>query len=140
MENSILPNGDSKVNGTKSATAPRPRTPSFNALSLTEYATNASPPSGDPRSKIRGVIPEEFLLPNGYPDVRYPLHPLANLQKLIGFSIAVSTPNPHLSGLRGRQRNPPHRSHKPEQQIRMQRPPETRRSPAGIQLQAAGRI
>ncbi|EHL00377.1 putative Threonine dehydratase, mitochondrial [Glarea lozoyensis 74030] len=68
MENGGLPNGDSKVNGTPSTNGSRPRTPSLNTLSLTEYATNPSPPSADPRSKIRGVVPEEFLLPNGYPD------------------------------------------------------------------------
>ena len=47
----------------------RPRTPSLNTLSLTEYSTNPSPPSASPRSKIRGLIPDEFILPNGYPDV-----------------------------------------------------------------------
>lgn len=46
----------------------RPSTPSRNTLSLTEYSTNPSPPSESPRNKIRGVVPDEFILPNGYPD------------------------------------------------------------------------
>jgi hypothetical protein len=56
-------NGNGLTNGS------RPRTPSLNTLSLTEYSTNPSPPSASPRSKIRGLIPDEFILPNGYPDV-----------------------------------------------------------------------
>lgn len=60
MENGV------KANGSYS----RPRTPSLNvnSLSLTEYSTNPSPPSSTPRSKVRDVIPSEFVLPNGYPD------------------------------------------------------------------------
>jgi hypothetical protein len=62
MENGIV-NGNGTANG-------RPRTPSLNALSLTEYSSNPSPPSAaSPKSKIRAVIPPEFVLPNGYPDV-----------------------------------------------------------------------
>lgn len=62
MENGIV-NGNGSANG-------RPRTPSLNALSLTEYSSNPSPPSAaSPKSKIRSVIPGEFVLPNGYPDV-----------------------------------------------------------------------
>ncbi|TAQ87662.1 hypothetical protein B7494_g4002, partial [Chlorociboria aeruginascens] len=57
MENGVAVNGTS-----------RPRTPSLNTLSLTEYSTNPSPPSSTPISKVKGVVPDEFLLPNGYPD------------------------------------------------------------------------
>jgi threonine dehydratase len=42
-----------------------PRTPRNTGFSLTEYTANPSPPSG---TKARSVIPEAFLLPNGYPD------------------------------------------------------------------------
>jgi threonine dehydratase len=42
----------------------------MNNLSLTEYTANPSPPSASPKAKLKGVIPEEFILPNGYPDVR----------------------------------------------------------------------
>ena len=61
MENGVVVNG----NGITS----RPRTPSINTLSLTEYSMNPSPPSTTPRSKTKGVVPDEFILPNGYPDV-----------------------------------------------------------------------
>lgn len=49
----------------------RPRTPSFQSLSLTEYTANPSPPSSTPKSKLKGVVPDEFLLPSGYPDVNH---------------------------------------------------------------------
>ena len=59
MQNGVMVNGSTS----------RPRTPSLNALSLTEYAANPSPPNGNSGVKIRALVPEEFLLPNGYPDV-----------------------------------------------------------------------
>ncbi|KAL1305243.1 hypothetical protein AAFC00_002158 [Neodothiora populina] len=47
----------------------RPQTPAVNSLSLTEYATNPSPPSQTPKDKtVTAGVPEAFLLPNGYPD------------------------------------------------------------------------
>ena len=60
MENGVLVNGVS-----------RPVTPHRNTLSMTEYSTNPSPPSEHEtsKSKLRGVVPDEFILPNGYPDV-----------------------------------------------------------------------
>ncbi|PMD52437.1 threonine dehydratase-like protein [Hyaloscypha bicolor E] len=65
MENGVVVNGNG--NG-RAAENGRPSTPSRNTLSLTEYSTNPSPPSESPRNKIRGVVPDEFILPNGYPD------------------------------------------------------------------------
>jgi len=60
----------SQANGVSVNCSHRPRTPSVNTLSLTEYASNASPPSEEsPISKAKKVIPAEYLLPNGYPDV-----------------------------------------------------------------------
>lgn len=49
----------------------RPRTPSLNvnSLSLTEYSTNPSPPSSTPKPNVGSIVPEDFMLPNGYPDV-----------------------------------------------------------------------
>ncbi|EJT80896.1 threonine dehydratase [Gaeumannomyces tritici R3-111a-1] len=45
-----------------------PRTPSLNGLSLTEYSANPSPPSEDKTVRAIRTVPEEFLLPSGYPD------------------------------------------------------------------------
>ncbi|THY89227.1 threonine dehydratase I [Aureobasidium pullulans] len=60
---------DMAQNGTSGQEAQEPVTPKLNSLSLTEYATNPSPPSQDPRQKaIDAGVPESFLLPNGYPD------------------------------------------------------------------------
>jgi len=64
MENGV------KINGNDHES--RPRTPSMNAFSLTEYSTNPSPPRSTPKPKMSSVVPPEFLLPNGTPDVCYP--------------------------------------------------------------------
>lgn len=46
-----------------------PQTPKHHSLSLTEYAANPTPPSEPAvRSEVLSDIPEEFLLPTGYPD------------------------------------------------------------------------
>ncbi|RYP43106.1 hypothetical protein DL768_010094 [Monosporascus sp. mg162] len=45
-----------------------PRQPSLSGLSLTEYSANPSPPSEDHQARIRNIVPEEFILPNGHPD------------------------------------------------------------------------
>ncbi|KAF2192357.1 threonine dehydratase-like protein [Zopfia rhizophila CBS 207.26] len=57
---------ENATNGTNGLSSPR--TPKQTGLALTEYTTNPSPPSKSPKSKANGVIPEAFLLPNGYPD------------------------------------------------------------------------
>lgn len=44
------------------------RTPSLNGFSLTEYTAQPSPPR-EGKKALNSVVPEEFLLPNGYPDV-----------------------------------------------------------------------
>jgi threonine dehydratase len=44
-----------------------PRTPKT-GLALTEYSANPSPPSESTNIPANRVIPEAFLLPNGYPD------------------------------------------------------------------------
>ena len=53
-------------NGIKSPTSPLTVSPS--SLALTEYAINPLP-DGESTPKPRSLVPEEFLLPNGYPDV-----------------------------------------------------------------------
>ena len=64
------------ANGVKEAVnGHRPHTPSMSGLSLTEYSANPSPPSPqseDLQACIRSILPEEFILPNGHPDVRNP--------------------------------------------------------------------
>ncbi|CAJ2500152.1 Uu.00g030050.m01.CDS01 [Anthostomella pinea] len=60
-----------------------PRTPSLTGLSLTEYSANPSPPSEDKQARIRSIVPEHFLLPNGHPDVRKPTVPLREYLRLI---------------------------------------------------------
>ncbi|QSZ30935.1 hypothetical protein DSL72_000494 [Monilinia vaccinii-corymbosi] len=60
-----MQNGDA-TNGQTSSH--RPQTPSLNSFSLTENTTRPSPPCGSPKSKVRSIVPQEFILPNGYPD------------------------------------------------------------------------
>ena len=38
---------------------------------MAEYATVPTPATEQQRSESLSEIPEDFLLPNGYPDVRY---------------------------------------------------------------------
>lgn len=63
MADVVVPNG---------VHASEPQTPkSIHAsLALTEYTANPSPGSNTPKDKIRVAgVPQEYLLPNGYPDV-----------------------------------------------------------------------
>ncbi|PQE04256.1 threonine dehydratase protein [Rutstroemia sp. NJR-2017a BVV2] len=60
MENGVVTNGETPTYHS--------RTPSLTQLSLTEYTANPSPPCESPKSKVRSVVPAEFILPNGYPD------------------------------------------------------------------------
>jgi threonine dehydratase len=45
-----------------------PRTPKNSGFALTEYTANPSPPPESPRPRTNDVVPDAFLLPNGYPD------------------------------------------------------------------------
>jgi hypothetical protein len=56
----------SEVNGTRHGS----RTPSLNGFSLTEYTAVPSPPR-EGKKAVNNIVPREFLLPNGYPDVRH---------------------------------------------------------------------
>ncbi|TGO08774.1 hypothetical protein BTUL_0192g00080 [Botrytis tulipae] len=60
MENGTVTNGEKTPN--------HPRTPSLTSFSLTEYSANPSPPSESTQSKVSSIVPQEFILPNGYPD------------------------------------------------------------------------
>jgi len=74
-------NGDVQVNGTNGASTPNgsaytprtpQRTPSLSGLALTEYSAKPSPPSEERSTRRKNVVPDEFILPNGHPDVRSP--------------------------------------------------------------------
>jgi hypothetical protein len=41
-------------------------------MALTDYSVNPSTPSDHKRQQIRDIVPEDFLLPNGHPDVSIP--------------------------------------------------------------------
>ena len=45
------------------------RTPSLTSFALTEYSANPTPPSEDKKTRTKKIVPDEFLLPNGHPDV-----------------------------------------------------------------------
>ena len=59
------------VNGTANGTngeSSRPQTP-MTGMALTEYSVNPSTPSEEKRARIKEIVPDEYLLPTGYPDV-----------------------------------------------------------------------
>ncbi|KAK2601183.1 hypothetical protein N8I77_010651 [Diaporthe amygdali] len=45
-----------------------PRKPSHSGLSLNEYSASPSLPPGDHCHRIRQIVPDEYVLPNGHPD------------------------------------------------------------------------
>ena len=48
-----------------------PAMPQVNGLALTEYSVNITPPSERVTKPIASTqVPDAFLLPDGYPDVR----------------------------------------------------------------------
>ena len=51
----------------------RPSTPpTRGGLALTEYSVNPTTPSAERRERLRKIVPEDFLLEDGNPDVRSP--------------------------------------------------------------------
>lgn len=63
-------NGSSNTNTNGHTNGHASRTPSLSGLSLTEYSANPTPPSeATPTSRITDIIPPEFILPSGHPDV-----------------------------------------------------------------------
>ncbi|CAF3501888.1 unnamed protein product [Fusarium graminearum] len=57
------------VNGTANGTNDdsRPQTP-MTGMALTEYSANPSTPSAEKQARLKEIVPEEYLLPTGYPD------------------------------------------------------------------------
>jgi hypothetical protein len=39
------------------------------SFSLTEYSAKPTPPTEDRKAHMKNIVPDEFLLPNGNPDV-----------------------------------------------------------------------
>lgn len=62
-------NGTVNGNGVNGHSPDRPETPA-GSMALTEYSMNFSTPSAEKRENIKKIVPEEYLMPNGYPDVR----------------------------------------------------------------------
>lgn len=52
---------------------PLARTPSLSSFALTEYSAKPTPSSEDRKIQMQKIVPEEFLLPNGNPDVSRPV-------------------------------------------------------------------
>ncbi|KAF4462254.1 threonine ammonia-lyase biosynthetic, partial [Fusarium albosuccineum] len=61
----VVANGAVNGNGTNGDA--RPHTPTT-GMALTEYSANPSTPSEEKRARIKEMVPEEYLLPTGYPD------------------------------------------------------------------------
>ncbi|KAL9574316.1 hypothetical protein ACKAV7_001608 [Fusarium commune] len=55
------------TNGTNGDYHSRPHTP-MTGMALTEYSANPSTPSEEKRARIKEIVPDEYLLPTGYPD------------------------------------------------------------------------
>ncbi|GJD04779.1 threonine dehydratase [Colletotrichum higginsianum] len=62
----VMTNGT--LNGVNGDPPPRPRTPQPQGMSLTEYSANPSTPPEERRNRIKGIVPDDFLLPDGHPD------------------------------------------------------------------------
>jgi hypothetical protein len=78
--------GHAETNGTVSDTNGhrRPETPA-GRMALTDYSINPSPSSEAKTAKLRSAVPEDLLLPNGYPDVRlYPWEKYENQTEYLG--------------------------------------------------------
>lgn len=56
------------ANGSTAETISRPTTP-MSSMALTEYSANPSTPPSEARARIRKVVPDDYLLPDGFPDV-----------------------------------------------------------------------
>lgn len=66
-----MPDQPTTTNGTAT-----PVTPKLSNLALTEYTATPTPPSEKDQNSALGLsrnwdVPNAFLLPNGYPDVRF---------------------------------------------------------------------
>lgn len=113
-----------------------PQTPKTNGLALTEYTANPTPPNERLKHKSAALsqIPEDVLLPNGYPDVGSS----PPLFQFSAYNFQVLTPHPYLPCLRCRLRIPTHACDKFKQSTGKSGSFEERGSAAGFQFQAQG--
>jgi hypothetical protein len=73
----VVGDADTITNGSRNGVNGHvPRTPSLSGLSLTEYSANPSTPSESAQNRIKDIVPDEFILPNGHPDVGLPAYRL----------------------------------------------------------------
>jgi hypothetical protein len=79
------------VNGTNGES--RPQTP-MTGMALTEYSANPSTPSAEKQARLKEIVPDEYLLPTGYPDVSFILFDMVSTGKLTEMipSTFVSSP------------------------------------------------
>ena len=110
------------TNGTNGDSHSRPHTP-MTGMALTEYSANPSTPSEEKRARIKEIVPDEYLLPTGYPDVSITPSQLVPIAKLTG-SVPSSYRQRHIASLRGLQGHSPHTRYQPQQPTRMQCPPQ----------------
>jgi hypothetical protein len=73
---------------------PLARTPSLSSFSLTEYSAKPTTPPRDRETHMKNIVPDEFLLPNGNPDVSrlaFPsIYPYTYTTLVVGFISGVS--------------------------------------------------
>lgn len=71
------------------------------SMALTDYSVNPSTPSDQRRQQIKDIIPEDFLLPNGHPDVCNPPNlTIHQLQLISPSSTSASSPAPHQESMK----------------------------------------
>lgn len=109
------------VNGTNGQQ--RPQTPTTN-MALTEYTIN--PSTKEKRARIKKIVPEEYLLPTGYPDVSNTKNVCLHISDVANRCVLCLTVPPphrqrHLPSLRGLQGHPVDARHQPQQPTRVQR-------------------
>lgn len=90
----LLVNGASLQVVVNGANGERPASPpSVGNLALTEYSAKPSPPSEDATtSKMKDIVPDEFLLPNGQVDV-------SKHRKFMHLLYCISPPTPYLGSV-----------------------------------------
>ena len=70
LANAATTNGNGSGSGSRPTSMHTANTPSLSGLSRTESMVNLASAEADERAaRVRKLLPEEFILPNGHPDV-----------------------------------------------------------------------